>query len=288
MAQRRKLPVIETVAASYRFFFTHLGRFLFVTLGWAGAVFVLGFALIAGAEALMQSAADPAADPNQTLPILELVGAILALIIILAGFAIVVAWHRLIIGKRAPKPSRFGTALLYAGRLFLLTAIAPAAFVLLGVLPATIVRRLDLAADLKAQLAPAFMVLGVLIAIAITVRLSLVLPATAVRDSSLTFVNAWRLTRGNALRMLAGTLLATGPYALFTLVQEFYLRSEPDIEENSALTLTILGVTLLLTIAGGLIQAGFLSFAYLFFTEGEIAPSPVANEVAPVPQHATA
>lgn len=281
MAQRRKLPVIETVAASYRFFFTHLGRFILVTLGWAAAVFVLGFTLIAGAEALMQSSSDPsAADQKGAIPILELVGALLAMIIILAGFAIVVAWHRLIIGKRAPKPSRFGTALLYAGRLFLLTAIAPAVFILFGVLPATIVRRLDLAADLKAQLAPAFMVLGVLLAIAIAVRLSLVLPATAVRDSSLTFVNAWRLTRGNALRMLAGTLLATGPYALFTLAQEFYLRSEPDMEENSAFTLTILGVTLLLTIAGSLIQAGFLSFAYLFFTEGEAVPSPDAATTA--------
>jgi membrane-anchored glycerophosphoryl diester phosphodiesterase (GDPDase) len=109
---------------------------------------------------------------------------------------------------------------------------------------------------------------------AVAFRLSLLLPARAVGDLSITFKQAWLRTRGNTWRLFWGIALATVPPLLLVQIAFLTMLGFPtpdnfagqEFVAQMTITSTVTVIYDLLTLPIGI---GFLSHAYRhFFQEG--------------------
>jgi hypothetical protein len=134
--------------------------------------------------------------------------------------------------------------------------------------------------DLQHTVAGAIFAAGIILALLLAVRVSLILPAAAVSDYRMTMSRSFALTRGNSMRLLAGTALSAGPaVALSILVRGLDGATDAqagDVPQFIALTV----VATLLLCGAAIVQASFLSFCYLHFTAGERSSRPGAAGVA--------
>ena len=217
------------------------------------------------------------ARPLETALLIELAHALL----LFAGVSIAVAWHRLMILGERPglSASNIATGNLWRyigiGLVFILITILP--FLLLAV-PMFYI--LPSAGAPAAPPPTGFfaLVLTVVVlswfATAAVLRLSLLLPARAVGNFSLTFKQAWNRTRGNTWRMIWGIAFCTVPLLLLAQVG-FVLTVGPSLARRSSedfvaqmTTNSVLFVIYYLLIVP--IGIGFLSHAYRHFFQGGI------------------
>jgi hypothetical protein len=104
------------------------------------------------------------------------------------------------------------------------------------------------------------------------VRLSMILPAGAVGDYHVTMRRSWAMTRGNAMRLLAGSVLSSGPVVIVNVVVNSLEKALPTIVTVSVPSLlAAIALSILLSVVTAIVQAGFLSHAYRFFLTHEAA-----------------
>jgi len=214
--QRRPLPVLATAAGAYRTVLGDADRLLRIAGVW--------WLLIMGLQALGEIAIGPPVDAaaagaiaaSPGFWVLWLMG---TAVILVAGFAVPVAWHRWLLlhdeaGWAAPVSVRVVAYALW-GMLISVLAFVPIAIVMAalgfgmgspgGAPPPDGARALAVAV---ASLA------GFTLGLYLTARLSLVLPARAIGERTLGLVQAWRVAQAHAWRLVLVTLLTLLPTAL--------------------------------------------------------------------------
>lgn len=199
------------------------------------------------------------------------------LILGLGAYVIIVRWHRLVVQSltaEQTRPGAVGSGVLYFARAMFLIAVGVCVALVGSLLPITLTRKL-LEGDAQWIFAAVVTAMAITAALALLARLCLILPAGAVQDYSVTLRRSWSLTNGNTMRMLAGSALASGP----AVVMNFVINAAARASETTARDATAIGLvtvfSLVLAIIAGVIQAGFLSYAYMFFTgRGGIVSQP--------------
>jgi hypothetical protein len=235
---RPPLPILTTVAESYRLFVADLLTFVHATAGWC--------ALLVGSQAVLMALAQTRGQ--------RLMAMIIGLaLFFMTGVAVAITWHRHILLKEAPRgplPIRWDAVPRYVANVALIIAIIALAAGAIGTavwfLPPT---RLSLIVMLVAYVA-AFLTIG---------RLLLVLPAAAVGEHRMTPRASWAFTVNNSWRLFAGlSLAAVPPIAIASLAQAGIGERLPQLAAAIGLALSFINMALV---------AGFASVAYRHFTE---------------------
>jgi len=177
------------------------------------------------------------------------------LVMIAAWPSIAVAWHRFVLRREPPSILPFSP---WRGAIYF--ALAAALLVVVWLLPGGIAGYLAAKLGGRATLLVIPALMGFIAMLALSMRVSLKLPAIAVADRQMTFARSWRETATMWPGMLWGTVVLTLPI--------YYLNRAIDAigkrlgEDQLELTL-LLGVFNLIAIfAGLLLYATFLSLTY--------------------------
>jgi len=294
-----KLPLGESISLSYAWFFRKfadvlriswlwltLGAVLFGTLNWLQWTWMAAIIANApkGTTHLMQSQMPRPFD----FPVLIT----LAYLVMLFGTtSIAVAWHRRIILNEQPGLSGgniFTKALWHyigIGIAIVLIGILPIAVVLVPSVLILAPMTRGMMGNQPSGIAIALIVLIVfalyITALAIMLRLSVLLPARATGDLTLTFRQAWRRTRGNAWRMFWGLLACTMPPVIVLEIVSLAVAAAvgwPTLAPTDGqVTVPVLGLTIMSTIMFVIslliipLYIGFLSQSYRHFFQGGIA-----------------
>jgi hypothetical protein len=284
-----KLPFWDAVSLAYSTYFLHFIDALRASWLWliVGSV-LTGFASwqqwswMATAMANLKPGHPPQMPkPTEMAVLLSLdnIG------LLLAGVSIAVAWHRLMILDEHPGFSGSNVA---TKNLWRYVAMAIAIF-LINFLPVGVVMlpQFYFLGPLKAggnppppgffAVIPLMFVLGA-VGIAVAFRLSLLLPAQAIGNSSITFKQTWRRTRGNTWRLFWGIVLTTIPPLL--LMQIAFLTTmgtaipanltnlaSAEFVTRMTVTSTVSVIYYLLILPIGI---GFLSHAYRHFFQAPL------------------
>lgn len=262
----KKLPVWATVRATYGSVSEHAGALALLSRGTAVAA-VVAAALSYGAVQLLLTDERRGAE-FLDLPAGERVAAYtsLAVLVVAIGlFVIIVRWHRMIVRDIPADATRQGAtraALLYLARSLLLGWLGAAIAVVCGLLPVTLSRGWPLPDDVRWWVTAACVTGGVVAALLTVGRLSLILPAGAVGDYHVTMRRAWQMSRGNAWRILGGSVLASGPVFVVNIASNGLIEALPSMPGDVAPLLAMLALSLVLFVVTAIVQASFLSYAY--------------------------
>ncbi|MCC8936506.1 hypothetical protein H8A99_08330 [Bradyrhizobium sp. Arg68] len=274
-----KLPLWQAIGLAYSTFFSRFEDVLRASWLWLIAVAALtGYAswqrwsLAMAVIGQVQPELFPSMTQlRQTTALLQL-GAALA---ILAAVSIAVAWHRLMILDEQPGLSGSNITsgdlwhFVVIGFLLCVILIGPALIVILGgfylTVPATFgPNTVGPIAFIPLLLpAAAFYVIG----LAVTLRLSLLLPARAIGNEDLSFGQAWHRTSGNTWRLFWGLIVTTLPPLLLT---DLVVIALLDLAYPTLTATRIAAASMASTICSLLllpISIGFLSQAYRHFFE---------------------
>jgi hypothetical protein len=203
------------------------------------------------------------------------------ILLLLAGVSIAVAWHRLMILDERPGMSGSNVATknlwryIVAGLALCLIMFAPA---IAAMIPMFYFLR---PAPGPTPLPPGFFPLILLVfalyvvGIAIALRLTLLLPARAIGNTSLTFKQTWNRTRGNTWRLFWGIAVTTVPPLLIVQIAFLFGIGPPnpgmaggeDIVTRMTVFSTVFMIYYLLIVPIGI---GFLSHAYRHFFQAPI------------------
>ena len=148
--------------------------------------------------------------------------------------------------------------------------------VLVGLLPPTLLREFDLPAEIRGWISPVFVSIAMVTALVVVVRLSLVLPAAAVGDFTMTLRKSWVTTRGSSWPILAGSVLTSGPSIAANIALNGVAEWIPQASGGAAVIVGAMVLSMGLAILAAVFEASFLSYAYLFFV-GERAPAAAAE-----------
>jgi hypothetical protein len=205
-----------------------------------------------------------------------------ALIVVLAGVSIAIAWHRrIILGEQRGSSCRniITTEFWrYVGLVLPFGLMGAAPNVAMGLATESIaVEGLRLT---QWQIIAMAMASGILhgVAFAIILRLSLVLPARAIGDRTVSFRKAWSSTRGNTWRMLAASAACIVlPVLLLRMIEPAAFRAIM-ISPAGALNIPMIWITILFSLTNVInlliipLGTGFLSHAYQHFLQGGLKP----------------
>lgn len=267
----KKLPVWAIVRDTYRSVGEHADALGALSRGTATAATIALVLSFAAVQLILSDERRGAAFLE--LPAGERVAAYtsLAMLMVFIGlFVIIVRWHRMIVRDLAPRATRSGAtraALLYFARSLLLGSLGVSIGVVCALVPVTLTRGLPLSEDVRWWITVAFVVGGIVAALVTVGRLSLILPAGAVGDYHVTMGRAWHMSRGNAWRILAGSVLASGPVFFVNVVFNGFIEALPSMSANVASLLAMLTLSLLLFVLTAIVQASFLSYAYRFLSK---------------------
>lgn len=229
-----KLPVVDTALASYRFLIDHPRDA--VRVGWLPLIVLYALNLIFGAFEPMPDLSDPQAAMRLLAPLL---GSKVINVLIQSAVAAVTlgVWHRLVMQGHDVSgqtvPFRIGSReLKYFARWMLISLLFIAIFfaVVVGIIMSVFVIMLMIQVVLilsggggmalgeqgEQMTAVALyfgMPVGVIAAIYLTTRLSLVLPATATGKEA-GFDRAWYISQGNGVSMVLTSLMVMVPLQL--------------------------------------------------------------------------
>jgi hypothetical protein len=279
-----KLPFWHTVGLSYSTYFRDFidalrasWLWLILTAGFAGFAGWQQWSWMATAVAKLQPGVPPQMPKSTEMSVLL---DVVNILLLFAGVSIAVAWHRLMILNERPGFSGSNVA---TGNLWRYIGVAIAIF-LIGWLPAAVVMfpaLFFLSTAAGSQPSPGYflVILPILVlyavGIAITLRLSLLLPARAVGDVSLTIKQAWRRSRGNTWRLFWGLLLTTIPPWLLAEIGFVMVVGVPgpanfageDFVANMTVASTVFSIYYLLIVPIGI---GFLSHSYRHFCQAPL------------------
>ena len=242
------LPLRRTVAQSYGFAVRHFP--LLVRVGWPWFLLAYGGTLLA-----------PQLAVRAGLPEL---GYLADGLMMIAGTAVLVAWHRSIAGHEDARTALFGRReALYLG---LGIAMLVALY-----LPVVAMMAITHFSDQPPKLAVSLLSAGFL-AVAVSInRLILVFPAIALGLRPFSLRRSWTLTAGNTWRLFMGVIACSAP----PLVVAAGLTAAAEIMRGRGAAWWIAGPLDLLSAVGLFVQlavvGGFLSFVFAHFV-GARAP----------------
>jgi len=229
-----KLPVWRTVVDSYRFIASH--KMDVVRIGWLPLLILFALNLVFGTFEPVPDMSDPRAALGGVVPMM---GKALANLLIQSAVAAMtlVVWHRLVMlgrdatGRRVPlrvglRELRYFGAWMLISIVFLILVMFVDVVITLAFFLAMIVTQaammfagggVGMALGGQGELATRVGWLGMpvalVVAIYFTIRLSLVLPATATSKAA-GFGRAWAVSTGNGARMVVASLLVMAPVQL--------------------------------------------------------------------------
>jgi len=255
-----------TYAALGRYF----GTFVVLVAGW----FALGLAVwfgtqIAFVDAMREFpafAAEVATWDERAVGLLMMLP--LALVSIPGTISMVVGWHRrIILGDvpASPFPIGVGAIFSYLGRLFLAFAIPFIPFFAIIALGGLFPRDAWGPDGARTLLVGAVLAIGITAATAIALRFSIVLPAIAVGDRTMTLARAWMITRSNTVKLLIGSFLAALPFSITGNILEKLLEVPKIAAADWAIGLILAGVVVEMMSYAAV--AGFFSLAYVQFAD---------------------
>jgi hypothetical protein len=293
-AANPKLPLWHTVSLSYSTFFAHFKDVLQISWLW-----LLVVTPLTGATSWLQMSwmgevianskrGVPPQIPAKPIDMMVL-GNASTLAILFAGVSIAVAWHRrLILGEHPGfSGSNIASSNLWRyigiGILICLIVAIPALVIIVPiffwVLPQTTGTTV---VPVNSSIFPIIILVFLIyiVAFAVILRLSLLLPARAVRDLTLTFKGAWNRTRGNTWRIFWGIVITTVPPILAAeIVLLIFLGfPNPGTLANGAfigrwiITSVIFTGYYLLILP---ISIGFLSHSYRHFVQAGVDQSAI-------------
>jgi hypothetical protein len=276
-----KLPLWETIALSYSTYFRDFGTALQISWPWllliaplTAASTWLQTSWMAEAVANMKSGAPPRMPTEAAV-----LGNVSTVVMLFAGVSIAVAWHRHLLLNEAPG---FGASNVVTRSLWRYIGMGLAIGLIAG-LPALLIIvpvflwAVPLATGANAAAAgptifPIVLVVFIVyfVALAVMLRLSLLLPARAIGDLTLTFKEALNRTRGNTWRIFWGIVVCTLPPLLAAEIAFLVLVGFPNpvsLAEGAMLAQWIIASVVFagyyLSVLP--ISIGFLSHAYRHF-----------------------
>lgn len=282
-----KLPFWDSVSLSYATYFGNLAAVLRASWIWLLVIAALT-ALVSWHQWSWMTTVIANLKPGQPLQptkpgeLMVLLNAS-NLLLLLAGVSIAVAWHRLMILSEPPGVSGSNVA---TGNLWRYIGIGIAIFVI-GFLPAAVVMFLSFAflfpPHTGSDPSPgSFAIIPLIFALyaigfAVTVRLSLLLPARATGNRDLTLKQAWRRTSGNTWRLIWGFAITTLPPLLVAQTAFLTVIGIPHPANlagggfvlRMTIVSTVTAVYYLLVLPIGI---GFLSHAYRHFFQAPLQP----------------
>lgn len=281
-----KLPLWDTISLSYSTYFHHFVDALRASWLWMAAVAVITgvanwrqWSWFGAVMAQAKTGMPPQVLNHMTHP-LEM-AALAGLDNILTGLAavsIAVAWHRLLILGEHPGFSGSNVATrdvwryIGMGLAIVLTVMLPIMLIIFPAFYFIFSLRHAAPGSPPAGFILLLLLICVLyvVATAVVLRLSLLLPARAASDLSLTFRQAWNRTQGNTWRLFWGAAATTVPPILLAEIAFFLIGrpdpamlAEQDFASRMTATSTIFMIYYLLMLPIGI---GFLSHAYRHFS----------------------
>ena len=222
-----KLPFWRTLGEAYGAVFGNLGTLLSLAGKWIVLLLPLyavynwlihpQFLALARA---VSSGLPPPSDGGMT----TIMGALFWLIILIPLSAVAVGWHRFLLRNEKP-----GTATgVRLNDIVKQYAIAALIIGLIGQVP-TVLQQLT--AGWTGDGATAIQIIafvGIWVALAISSRLSVALPAIAIAGPGSKFGEAWNASRRNTFRLLFGMLLSLLPMIAFSFLLFFLVGILPD------------------------------------------------------------
>lgn len=275
-----KLPFWDAVSLSYSTYFNHFidalrasWLWLIVAAAFTGFASWQQWSWLAAAMANLKPGLPPAMPKSAEISLMMNLDNILLLF---AGVSIAVAWHRLMILNEHPGLSGSNIATKNLWR-YVVAAIGLFLIMFLPVIAImvpTFYFILPTSAG-RTSLPPGFLplILTVFVAyaagIAVTFRLTLLLPAQAIGNTGLTIKQVWTRTRGNVWRLLWGIVVTTIPPLLIAQIVFLLVMPVPHpgmaadglVVRMTAFT-TVFTTYYLLIVPIGI---GFLSHAYRHF-----------------------
>jgi hypothetical protein len=283
-----KLPFWDTVSLSYSTYFRHFIDALRASWLWLLVVAVFTcfaswqqWSWMASAMANLKPGLPPRMpQPTEMMVLLQFDNVLM----LLAGVSIAVAWHRLMILDERPGLSGSNvvtkTLWRYIGMAIVVFLInfLPAAVVMFPAFYFLFPAKVTGGPPPSGLFAMVPLILALsAIGLAVGFRLSLLLPARAVDDLSITFKQAWFRTRGNTWRLLWGISFTTLPPLLLMQIAVLTTIGFPnpgnfageEFVARMTVTSTISVIYYLLILPIGI---GFLSHAYRHFFRGGLDP----------------
>lgn len=284
-----KLPFWDTVSLAYSTYFRYFIEalrtswlWLIVTAALTGITSWQQWSWIAAAMPHLKAGEPPrmSEPPWETMIQVHLA----SLFVLLAGVSIAVAWHRLMILNEHPgfSGSNLVTNSLWRYIATGLKLTLTIALIMFLPIAAVMIPTSTFLTPVKAgpghlplELFPVAIVTFVVYAaaVAITMRLSLMLPAQAIGDTMLTYRQVWNRSRGNTWRLFWGFCLTTIPPWLIWEIASLLVIRHPDLGTagvddfvvGMVAASTIGSVYYLLILPIGI---GFVSHAYRYFFRG--------------------
>jgi hypothetical protein len=285
-ASNPKLPLGQTISRAYSIYFANFLDVLraswlciAITVPLLMIAHMLQFSWVLQATAAVKRGLPPAtAFTPPSMPIgMMLLGHVVTLLALLAGVSIAVAWHRHIILGERPRLSGSNVVTisfwryLGIGLAVVVTAASPLLIFLLIALLLGSFAAVGGQFKIPILTVSLFVVLY-LVAIAIILRLCLLLPARAAGNWGPKFRDSWNRTRGNTWRLFWGFVACIVPGGLimqFLVLTLLVLGGIPGpAPMNEAFLMRLIAVSgilwayYLLTMP---IAVGFLSLSYLHF-----------------------
>lgn len=272
-----KLPVWKTTREVFAVTFRHLGDLLRFAWPWLLVLIAVSGALYAAYYDSERTVMAAGGTGTNSLWVLTLA------VSTILGALIAVPWHRrILLGEH----QTLRKSLSLDATKFAYTAQAAAIMATLC-LPLAVVKLADPVApeaqatiDLLITVSFTLVLLTLLFA---SNRISLILPATAVGNHTVTLGGAWRATRGNTLRLALVSIVATILPLMIPLVLAYWLApaATAAMDANTAPSAATFAVANtiweLFAIVFGMLFVTFLSLAYRHFF------GPVEGDAASVP-----
>ncbi len=283
-----KLPFWETVSLSYSTYFSHFIDSL--RASWLWLIVVATFTGFVSWQQRSWTATavtnlKPGQAPQAPKPGMTALLEIDNILLLLAGVSIAVAWHRLMILNQRPGLSGSNVATKDLWR-YIVVAIALFLTLLLSIAVVMLPTFYFLlpAPGVRTSLPPVFLPLILMLLVAyvvgtaVTLRLTLLLPARAIGNTNLTFKQTWNRTRGNIWRLFWGIVVTTIPPWLIAEIGFLLIIGFPrpanlasdDFVAQMTVSSTVFTVYYLLIVPIGI---GFLSHAYRHFFQAPIEPA---------------
>jgi hypothetical protein len=261
VADIERFELGNNIGAAYGLVGRNLGALAILLVAWTAVVLIVGFAGLAGIRLAVDGIPELAtfATNEEVLALVSLIPAFAAGMAAIS--AVIVAWHRRIVtGTSTSNPFSVGldAILRYIACVVVVFGIAFSPIALAG-----------LGAAVSLGTPPAPLVILVLIPLLIgcslvTMRLSLLFPATAVTDRTMTITRSWQLTKGFSWRLFWGSFLCALPFSIAGNIVEKLLEVPGLVEPALAVGLVVLGVVV--EMLGYFTVAAFISLAYVQLT----------------------
>jgi hypothetical protein len=218
-----RLPVFDTVTAAYRSVFAYPAAWLriaVVPVALSIVLMVLMVLLIGDSVSRLATArGGPDLDGGTIILLI-----VFYLGLIACSIAFISAWMRHLITRRPDEPAPIGFRFKseewgFVGYGLLLTLLGMVVGLVVGFVGGLLVTALGLDRSMAGMVLFTVLLYGIIIYLVL--RLSLVFPAVSVGETGC-LSQAWSLSRGNVLRLLAAMLLITIPYYVGVMIL-FYL-----------------------------------------------------------------